>query len=155
MGVACWVGLVKLCKRKSVLTLFEVKAMMWLYWIIREVRCPGLDHIFIWLGPVPPTPPTLPGHLACTCMRTPSRLEPMSQIVTNDSQQGVPTQVRQAEWTTKGAWEGWGLAKWRCDVHWENSRFGLFIGWSVILVITFINTPRFGLTFIHKFLKKI
>ena len=31
--------------------------------------CPGLNHICVWLGPAPPTPPSLP-NLARTCMRT-------------------------------------------------------------------------------------
>jgi hypothetical protein len=38
---------------------------------------PGLDCIFIRLGPAPPTPPSLSSRLARTCVRTISRWEPM------------------------------------------------------------------------------
>ena len=34
---------------------------------------PMLDHIFIWLGPAPPTPPSLPGLHARTYVGTPPR----------------------------------------------------------------------------------
>jgi hypothetical protein len=38
---------------------------------------PMLDHIFILLGPASPTPPSLPGLPARTCVGTPSHWEPM------------------------------------------------------------------------------
>ena len=38
---------------------------------------PGLDHIFIQLGPAPPTPPSLPGLHARTCVGTLPHWEPM------------------------------------------------------------------------------
>jgi hypothetical protein len=43
------------------------------------MRAPGLDRIFIRLGPAPPTPPSLPHLPACTCVGTPPRWEPMRQ----------------------------------------------------------------------------
>ena len=38
---------------------------------------PRLDHIFIWLGPAPPTPPLLPSLATCTCMGVLPPWEPM------------------------------------------------------------------------------
>ena len=38
---------------------------------------PGLDHIFIRLGPAPPTPPSLSSLPTCTCVGTLPRWEPM------------------------------------------------------------------------------
>ena len=38
---------------------------------------PGLDHIFIQLGPAPPTFPSLSGLPTRTCVGTPLRWEPM------------------------------------------------------------------------------
>ena len=38
---------------------------------------PRLDHTFIRLGSTPPTPLSLPGLLACTCVGTLPRWEPM------------------------------------------------------------------------------
>ena len=38
---------------------------------------PGLDHIFIRLGPAPPTPSSLRGLPVYTCVGTPHRWEPM------------------------------------------------------------------------------
>ena len=38
---------------------------------------PGLDHIFIWLGPAPLPPPLVPGSTARTCVGTPPLWEPM------------------------------------------------------------------------------
>ena len=38
--------------------------------------CPGLDHIFIWLDPTPPMPPSLPDLPTRTCVGTPLRREP-------------------------------------------------------------------------------
>ena len=37
----------------------------------------GLDHIFIWMGPAPPTPPSLPSLHARTCVGTLLRWELM------------------------------------------------------------------------------
>ena len=42
---------------------------------------PGLDHIFIRLDPAPPTPPSLGGLLARTCVRTLPRWEPMRRYL--------------------------------------------------------------------------
>jgi hypothetical protein len=39
----------------------------------------GLDHIFISLGPTPPTPPSLSGRVACMWVGTLTRWEPMWQ----------------------------------------------------------------------------
>ena len=49
------------------------------YKVPPRVKCPGLDHIFIRLGPVPSTPPSLSGLPVCTCMGTRPRWEPMWQ----------------------------------------------------------------------------
>ena len=46
-----------------------------------RITCPRLDHIFIWLGPAPPTPPSLSGLLAHTCMGTLPHWEPMWQYL--------------------------------------------------------------------------
>ena len=43
--------------------------------------CPGLDHIFIWLGAAPPTPPSLPSLPACTYMGTLHHWESMWQYL--------------------------------------------------------------------------
>ena len=40
---------------------------------------PGLDHFFIQMGPIPPTPPLVPGLPAHTCVGTLPRWEPMWQ----------------------------------------------------------------------------
>ena len=42
---------------------------------------PGLDHIFIRLGPAPLTPPSLPSLPAHTCVETLSCWEPMGQYL--------------------------------------------------------------------------
>ena len=39
--------------------------------------CPGLDRIFIRLGPAPPMSPSLLGLPAHVCVGTPSRWEPI------------------------------------------------------------------------------
>ena len=44
------------------------------HWSIRFLvgceTCPGLDHVFIRLGPAPPTPLSLPSRPAHTCVGT-------------------------------------------------------------------------------------
>ena len=35
-----------------------------------DSKGPGLDHIFVWLGPALPTPPSLHGLPVCTCVGT-------------------------------------------------------------------------------------
>jgi hypothetical protein len=74
-----------------VLNLFQhnitqlTKVVMWvtnMHGIIHQCThlpsfCPGLDHIFIRLGPVPLTPSSLSGLPACTCMGTLPCYEPM------------------------------------------------------------------------------
>ena len=45
--------------------------------VIMVLVRPGLDHIFIWLGPTPSMPPSLPGLLARIYVGTPPRREPM------------------------------------------------------------------------------
>jgi hypothetical protein len=47
--------------------------------ILNTTTPTGLDHIFIRLGPAPPTPPSLPGLLAHTCVGTLPSWEPMWQ----------------------------------------------------------------------------
>ena len=42
-----------------------------------------LDHIFVWLGPVPPMPLSLPGFYACTYVGTLPHWEPMRQYPVN------------------------------------------------------------------------
>jgi hypothetical protein len=42
---------------------------------------PGLDCIFIWLGPAPPKPPSLPSCPARTCVGSLPRWEPGASIV--------------------------------------------------------------------------
>ena len=44
---------------------------------IHTRQCPRLDRIFIWLGPAPPTPLSLTGLPARTCVGTLSCWEPM------------------------------------------------------------------------------
>ena len=41
-----------------------------------SILCPGLDHIFIRLGPAPATLLLVPGLPACTCVGTLPRREP-------------------------------------------------------------------------------
>ena len=46
-------------------------------WLATNHNVLGVDHIFIRLGPTPPTPSSLPGPLSYTCVGPPPHLEPM------------------------------------------------------------------------------
>jgi hypothetical protein len=92
-----------------------------LYWILSSdvvFVFNGLDHIFIRLGPVPPTPPSLPGLHVRTCMGTLPHWEPMwrySVKITNiqvDIISNVPKLIGEVPSHTKGAW--WLM--WPCIV---------------------------------------
>ena len=108
--------------------------------------CPRLDHIFIQLGPTPPTPFSLRSLPARTCVGTPPRWEPMWQypvkitniqvditFIINKLIDGVPSHARgdlsdrvlshwfphkctHEVWALKEAWDGRGPTEWRCDL---------------------------------------
>ena len=80
---------------------------------VLPVHClsPEIDHIFIWLGPTPPTPPLLPGRLAHTCVGTFPRWEHMRQYLVKITNiqvditfiipkliDGVSSHVKGAQW---------------------------------------------------------
>ena len=57
--------------------IMEVDSMEFMYKLEGGPTSPKLNHICVWLGPAPPTPPALPCLLAHTCAGTLPGWEPM------------------------------------------------------------------------------
>ena len=91
---------------------FSLEQWVRLNWaIIVCLDWPGLDHVFFRLGPVPPTPPSLPGLHARTCMGTLPQWEPTWQYLVKITNiqvditfiipkliDEVPSHVKGAQW---------------------------------------------------------
>ena len=94
------------------------------------IKAPGLNHICVRPCPTPPTPLSVPGRLACTCMGTLPRWEPMWQYLVKISNiqvditfiipeflDEVPSHAKggHEDWAMK---EVWGTFEHKCDLAW-------------------------------------
>jgi hypothetical protein len=88
------------------------------------VTSPGLDHIFIWLGPAPPMPSSLSGRSSCPHLRgnssslgtdvtTPSTLGIVTLVLDEEE---FPHKCGQEDHALKEAWKGQGPTEIKCDL---------------------------------------